>query len=117
MRLLKRRVSPSTHVWKIEEQVSRVSEEVHIDPAEEVLVIGRHDLFRKQAQEDMLCYSILDNNDEIGSSEGVLEEENKSHMVTYLIEKIVKQYKSHCSASDFDKGFINRIIQAVNYNQ
>jgi hypothetical protein len=31
-------------------------------------------------------------------------------MTAYLIEKIVKQYKSHRSAADFEAGFINRIV-------
>jgi hypothetical protein len=64
----------------------------------------------------MLDCSILDNSDEIGSSEGV-EDANKPHTTAHLIEKIVKQHKSHRSASDFDTGFINRIIQAMKNNQ
>jgi hypothetical protein len=82
---------------------------------DEVLTIARRRLFSKRAREYMLAYSILDNSDEIGSSEGV-DDANKPHMTAYLIEKIVKQYKSHRSASDFDTGFINRIIEAMKNN-
>ena len=83
---------------------------------DEVLVIGHCRLFSKRAREYMLAYSILDNSDELGITHGA-EEENKPHMTAYLIEKIVKQYKSHQSASDFDTGFINRTIQAMKNNQ
>ena len=81
-----------------------------------VLTIERRRLFSKRAREYMLAYSILDNNDEIGSSEGV-DDEKKPHMTAYLIEKIVKQYKSHRSASDFDAGFINRIVEKMRQQQ
>jgi hypothetical protein len=47
------------------------------------------------------------------SSEGVMKEEKKPHMTAYLIEKIVKQYKSHWCAANFDAGFINRIVEKM----
>jgi hypothetical protein len=34
-------------------------------------------------------------------------------MTAYLIENIVKQYKSHLSAADFDAGFINEIVDKM----
>jgi hypothetical protein len=34
-------------------------------------------------------------------------------MTAYLIEKIVKQYKSHRSDADFDAGFINGIVEKI----
>ncbi len=52
----------------------------------------------------------------MGSSEGV-EDEKKPHMTAYLIEKIVKQYKSHRSASDFDADFINKIVDKMREEQ
>lgn len=81
--------------------------------------IGHHCLFSKRAREYMLiAYSILDNSDESGTTEGVEEEENKPYMTAcLLIEKIVKQDKSQGSVSDFDTGFINRIIEATKDNQ
>ena len=40
----------------------------------------------------LIAYSILDNSDESGTTEGVEEEENKPYMTAcLLIEKIVKQ--------------------------
>jgi hypothetical protein len=54
-----------------------------------VLTIERHHFFSKLAWEHMLAYSILDNNEEMGSSEGV-DDENKTHMIAYQIEKIAK---------------------------
>jgi hypothetical protein len=38
-------------------------------------------------------------------------------MTAYLIEKIVKQYKSHRSAADFDEGFINGIVDRMRVQQ
>ena len=65
----------------------------------------------------MLAYSILDK-EEMGSSEGVEgADKKKPHMTAYLIEMIVKQYKSHRSASDFDAGFINKIVDKMREQQ
>jgi hypothetical protein len=52
----------------------------------------------------------------MGSSEGV-DDKKKPHMTAYLIEKIVKQYKSHRSASDFNAGFINRTVEKMQEQQ
>jgi hypothetical protein len=41
------------------------------------------------------------------------EPETKPHMTAYLIEKMVKQYKRHRSAADFDSGFINGIVDKM----
>jgi hypothetical protein len=76
--------------------------------SESVLTIERRHLFSKRARQYMLAYGILDSSDESGSSE-VVDDEKKPRMTVFLIEKIVKQYKSHRSAADFDPGFINRI--------
>lgn len=81
-------------------------------------IVNRTDgirLFSKRAREYMLAYSILDNNEEMQSSEEV-DDKKKPHMTAYLIEKIVKQYKSHRSASDFDAGFI-RIVEKMREQQ
>jgi hypothetical protein len=68
-----------------------------------VLTIERRRLFSKRARECMLACSILDN-EEMGLLESVDVDDKKPHMTAYLIEKIVKQHKSHCSAADFDAG-------------
>jgi hypothetical protein len=87
---------------------------------DKVLTVQRRRLFSKRAREYMIAYSILDNNSkEVG---GLVEgggqsdngkQETKPHMTAYLIEKIVKQYKSHRSATDFDAGFINGIVDKM----
>jgi hypothetical protein len=87
-----------------------------------VLTVERRRLFSKRAREYMLAYSILDNTDETDSTERdskevVVKKEKKPHMTAYLIEKIVKQYKSHRSAADFDAGFINRIVDKMRDKQ
>jgi hypothetical protein len=82
----------------------------------EVLTIKRRQLFSKRAREYMLAYSILDK-EEMGLSEGVQDDKKKPPMTAYLIEKIVKQYKSHRSASDFDAGFINKIVDKMQEQQ
>jgi hypothetical protein len=46
-----------------------------------------------------------------------VDSEKKPHMTAYLIEKIVKQYKSHRNAADFDSGFINRIVEKMREQQ
>jgi hypothetical protein len=38
-------------------------------------------------------------------------------MTAHLVEKIVKECKSHQSALDFDTGFINRTVEAMENNQ
>ena len=91
---------------------------------DEVLTIKRRRLFSKRAREYMVAYSILDNNSEevVGLvEEGRQESDNgeqvkketKPHMTAYLIEKIVKQYKSHRSAADFNAGFINGVVDKM----
>jgi hypothetical protein len=34
-------------------------------------------------------------------------------MSANLIEKIVKQYKTHQSAADFDSGFVDKVVDAM----
>jgi hypothetical protein len=69
---------------------------------------------------DVVAYSILDNNnnseeevDNNNSDDNGKQEETKPQMTAYLIEKIVKQYKSHMSAADFDARFINGIVDSM----
>jgi hypothetical protein len=64
----------------------------------------------------MLAYSILDNSEETGSAEGE-SMMKKKHLMAYLIENMVKQYKSHRSAADFDAGFTNRIVGKMREEQ
>jgi hypothetical protein len=82
----------------------------------EVLAVARQSLFSKRARECMPACSALDNGDEIGPSEGV-DEANEPRMTASLIEKIVKEHKSHRSALDFDTDFINGAVDAMKNNQ
>jgi DNA modification methylase len=88
-----------------------------------VLTICRRRLFSKRAREYMVAYSILDNNnneeevDKNNSDDNGKQEKTKPQMTAYLIEKIVKQYKSHRSAADFDAGFINGIVDRMRVQQ
>jgi hypothetical protein len=61
----------------------------------EALAIKHRRLFSKQAKEHMLACSILDDSEEMGSSEAVVHEQKKPHMTAHLVVKIAKQHKSH----------------------
>jgi hypothetical protein len=83
--------------------------------------------FSKQACEYMVAYIILDNNN--SNSEEVVgglverggwsnnEPKAKWHMTAYLVEKIMKQCKSHRSDADSDAGFINGIVDKMQVQQ
>ena len=87
-----------------------------IDP-NEVLTIAHRRLFSKRARKYMLAYSILGNSEEIESSDGVDDADKPPLLIAYLIEKIIKQYKSHRSALDFDTGFIIRVVKTMKDKQ
>jgi hypothetical protein len=71
----------------------------------------------------MVAYSIIDNNnseeevDKNNSNDNGKQEVTKPQMTAYLMEKIVKQCKSHRSAADFDAGFIDGIIDRMRVQQ
>jgi hypothetical protein len=71
----------------------------------------------------MVAYSIVDNNnseeevDNNNSDDNGKREETKRLMKAYLIKKVVKQYKSHRSAADFNAGFINGIFDGMGVQQ
>jgi hypothetical protein len=55
-----------------------------------------------------------DNSEEMDTSKAeAVVDEKKPHMTAHLIEKILKQCKSHRSAKDFDAGFLNRIVDKM----
>jgi hypothetical protein len=65
----------------------------------------------------MLAYSIIDHNQEMGSSaEGVNDEKN-THDSLPVQKYIVKQYKSHHCAADLDAGFMNIIVDKMRDQQ
>jgi pyruvate carboxylase len=77
-------------------------------------------MFSRRAREYMVAYNAIDNcEDEYGDSDekkdekkGVGQKRNPL-MTAYLIEKIVKLYKTHRSAADFDCGFVSRIVNTM----
>jgi hypothetical protein len=85
----------------------------------EAFTIARRRLCGKRARERMLAHNILDNSKGMGSSEAEAEaeagvDEKKLHRTACLIaEKIAKQRASHRSATDFDAGFVNRIVDKM----
>jgi hypothetical protein len=79
----------------------------------EALAIERRRLFSKRAREDMLAYNILDDSEEMGSSEAEAVTAAHHDRSYHLVEKVVKQHKNHRSATDFDVSFINRIVDKM----
>jgi hypothetical protein len=61
----------------------------------------------------MVAYNTLDNQrvDAMDETKGNVHK--KPLMSGYLIEKIVKQYKTHRSAADFDSGFVDKVVDAM----
>jgi hypothetical protein len=70
-------------------------------------------MFSRQAREYMIAYHTLGNHkvDEKDETKG--NTHNNPLMSVYLIEKIIKQYKTHRSAADFDTGFVNNIVKGM----
>jgi hypothetical protein len=86
----------------------------------EVLTMERQQMFSKRARQFMLAYHYIDLSKENIKSEAILEcnedvkeKENfkeKLEMSAYLVEKIIKKYKSHRGATYFDSAYINAIV-------
>ena len=61
----------------------------------------------------MVAYNTLDNQ-KVDAMEETKENVHRNPlMLAYLIEKIVKQYKTHRSAADFDSGFVDKVVDAM----
>jgi hypothetical protein len=84
--------------------------------SELVLTMARQRMFSRRAREYMVAYNAMDNlEDEDGNTD---EEKNGGQrrnplMTACLIEKIVKLYKTHRSAADFDCGFVSAIVNTM----
>jgi hypothetical protein len=85
--------------------------------SELVLTMARQRIFSRRACEYMVAYNAMDNlEDEDGNTD---EEKNggqrRNPLMTacLLIEKIVKLYKTHRSAADFDCGFVSAIVNTM----
>ena len=81
----------------------------------DVLTLIRQRLFSKRAREYMVAYHSLDRCKEEGIESGKASATDAKNplMSAYLIEKIVKVYKTHRSAADFDSGFVAKIVRAM----
>ena len=87
-----------------------------------VLTLERQRMFSRRAREYMVAYHSLDNQPKSDpKSEKTKENTTKNNphtnnnplMSAYLIEKIIKQYKTHRSAADFDSGFVNKVVNEM----
>jgi hypothetical protein len=76
-----------------------------------VLTIERQRMFSKRARQYMLAYHSIEVSKEKRELAGAAENKNDKHeMSAYLVEKIIKLYKSHRGATDFDSAYINAIV-------
>jgi hypothetical protein len=76
-----------------------------------VLTIERQRMFSKRARQYMLAYHSIELSKEKRESGGEAESSNaKLEMSAYLVEKIIKTYKSHRGATDFDSAYIGAIV-------
>jgi hypothetical protein len=83
---------------------------------ENVLTTARQRMFSRRAREYMVAYHAIDNHeDECGNWDEKKDggEIRNPLMTACLIEKIVKMYKTHRSAADFDCGFISFIVNTM----
>ena len=96
---------------KFRESVSRCLD------SKEVLTMERQRMFSRRAREYMVTYHAKDNQQE--DKEKNLDEKedcllNRNPLTTaYLIEKIVKVFKTHRSTADFDCGFVAGIVNTM----
>jgi hypothetical protein len=72
-------------------------------------------MFSRRAREYMVAYHALDNQIEKTDGEKMVggKERRNPLMTAYLIEKIVKLFKTHRSAADFDCGFVAGIVNTM----
>jgi hypothetical protein len=59
------------------------------------------------------AYNTLDNQKVDAMDETKGNVHKNPLMPAYLIEKIVKQYKTHRSAADFDSRFVDKVVDAM----
>ena len=74
-----------------------------------VLTFERQRMFSRRARQYMVAYYSLDN---LKDEEAETNTTNPL-MSAYLIERVVKQYKTHRSAADFDSGYVNKVVNAM----
>jgi hypothetical protein len=87
---------------------------------DEVLTVERQRMFSKRARQYMLAYQSIETSKDRSKAEATEEMNNdveknentqvKLEMSAYLVEKIIKKYKSHRGATDFDSAYIDAIV-------
>ena len=86
-----------------------------------ILTLERQRMFSKRARQYMLAYNSIEIGKERRRLEAIERENhganqnentqvNKLEMSAYLVEKIIKTYKSHRGATDFDSAYIDAIV-------
>jgi hypothetical protein len=85
-----------------------------------VLTVEKQRMFSKRARQYMLAYQSIEISKDRSKSEATEEMNNdveknentqvKLEMSAYLVEKIIKKYKSHRGATDFDLAYIDAIV-------
>jgi DNA-binding transcriptional regulator YhcF (GntR family) len=77
-----------------------------------VLTIERQRMFSKRARQYMLAYHSIELSKEKRELVGAVgsNDDEKLEMSAYLVEKIIKRYKSHRGATDFDSAYIDAIV-------
>ena len=58
----------------------------------------------------MLAYHSIETSKEMSEVDVKWESNEKMEMSAYLVEKIIKTYKSHRGATDFDSAYIRAIV-------
>jgi hypothetical protein len=77
----------------------------------DVLTIERQRMFSKRARQYMLAYHSIELSREKRDSEATAKNnDEKLEMSAYLVEKIIKKYKSHGGATDFDSAYIDAVV-------
>ncbi len=78
-----------------------------------VLIIELQRLFSNRAREYMVAYNLL-NYQLVDETDETKSNVHKNPLMSaYLIEKIVKQYKIHRSAADFDSEFVDKVVDTM----
>ena len=111
--------SAGAHGWRLvvddldANELCSASDIFNIQIKLKVLTTERQRLFSKRAREYMVAYNTLDNQEVDAMDETKGNVHKNPLMSAYLIEKIVKQYKTHRSAADFDSGFVDKVVDAM----
>jgi hypothetical protein len=69
-------------------------------------------MFSKRARQYIRAYHSIEESNEKKKLGGAAESnDERLEMSAYLVEKIIKRYKSHRGATDFDSAYIDAIVK------